>query len=248
LGKILPALYTQQQTSHPRPLGELPTGVAGRIVAIRGGRELSRRLLGLGLRIGSEVRIEHRRGRGLVVSVGEGRIALAGHPNGGKSTLFDAIQALFFKPHSSRDKEVAALRPHAGGAPAVTIEIEADGTRYAVNKRWLQKPAATVHRDGTLIAQADAAEAWIEAQEPRVAAWARANGFSGALGSVLAVPGDDGRIERVLAGWGRPPIDSPRVRAIAAASEPLCLGVTKSGEPRHPLYLPRDAGLIRWPG
>lgn len=78
LVKILPSLYMQQQTSHPRPLGELPPGVTGRIVAIRGGRELSRRLLGLGLRIGSEVRIEHRRGRGLVVSVGEGRIALGG--------------------------------------------------------------------------------------------------------------------------------------------------------------------------
>lgn len=28
-------------------------------------------------------------------------------------------------------------------------------------RQWLQKPAATVHRDGTLIAQADEAEAWI---------------------------------------------------------------------------------------
>ncbi|WP_372674811.1 AAA family ATPase [Aquicoccus sp.] len=79
----------------------------------------------------------------------------------GKSTLFDAIQALFFKPHGSRDKEVKALRPHAGGAPEVTIEIETDDARFTITKRWLQKPAAKVHRGGTLIAQADEAEAWI---------------------------------------------------------------------------------------
>ncbi|WP_397544528.1 AAA family ATPase [Roseovarius salis] len=79
----------------------------------------------------------------------------------GKSTLFDAIQALFFKPYGSRDKEISALRPHAGGAPEVTIELEVDGVRFVVTKRWLQKPAATVHRNGALIAQADKAEAWV---------------------------------------------------------------------------------------
>lgn len=79
----------------------------------------------------------------------------------GKSTLFDALQAVFFKPHGSRDKEVSSLRPHAGGAPEVTIEVETDDGRFSVTKRWFQKPIATVHRDGILVAQADAAEAWI---------------------------------------------------------------------------------------
>ncbi len=79
----------------------------------------------------------------------------------GKSTLFDAIQALFFKPHASRDKDVAALRPHAGGAPEVTVEVETDDGRFVVAKRWFQKPVATVHQDGRLIAQSDEAEAWI---------------------------------------------------------------------------------------
>ena len=41
----------------------------------------------------------------------------------------------------------------------MTIEIEADGRLFSVMKRWLQKPAATVHSDGTLIAQADKGEA-----------------------------------------------------------------------------------------
>ncbi len=79
----------------------------------------------------------------------------------GKSTLFDAIQALFFKPHGSRDKEVSTLRPHAGGAPEVTVTVETDDGCFTITKRWLQKPVATVHRNNTLIAQADEAEAWI---------------------------------------------------------------------------------------
>ncbi|RKF16880.1 chromosome segregation protein SMC [Roseovarius spongiae] len=96
-----------------------------------------------------------------VGEIGDGLNVLCEPNEQGKSTLFDAIQALFFKPHGSRDKEVTALRPHAGGAPQVTIEIEADGRRFTIRKRWLQKPAATVHRDDALIAQADEAEAWI---------------------------------------------------------------------------------------
>lgn len=79
----------------------------------------------------------------------------------GKSTLFDALQALFFKPHGSRDKEVTSLRPHAGGAPEVSVEIETGDGVFSVSKRWFQKPAAKVHHNGSLIAQADEAEAWI---------------------------------------------------------------------------------------
>ena len=62
----------------PIPMADLPVGAAARIAQIRGGRELSRRLLGLGLRLGSEVRVLHHRGGGLVVSSGEARVALGG--------------------------------------------------------------------------------------------------------------------------------------------------------------------------
>ncbi|CUJ83506.1 chromosome segregation protein [Ruegeria denitrificans] len=96
-----------------------------------------------------------------VDDIGDGLNVLSEPNEFGKSTLFDAIQALFFKPHGSRDKDISSLRPHAGGAPEVTIEIETDEGRYSVFKRWLQKPAAMIHRNGTLIAQADEAEAWI---------------------------------------------------------------------------------------
>ncbi|KZY54258.1 MULTISPECIES: AAA family ATPase [unclassified Sulfitobacter] len=96
-----------------------------------------------------------------VTGIGDGINVLSEPNEHGKSTLFDAIQALFFKPFGSRDKEVSALRPHAGGAPEVTIEVETEAGRFALHKRWFQKPLATVHREGKLIAQADEAEAWI---------------------------------------------------------------------------------------
>lgn len=93
--------------------------------------------------------------------IGDGLNVLCEPNEYGKSTLFDAIQAVFFKAHGSRDKDVSALRPHAGGAPEVTIEIETEAGRFTIAKRWFQKPAATVHRGATLVAQSDAAEAWI---------------------------------------------------------------------------------------
>jgi ferrous iron transport protein A len=67
-------------SAHPSliPLSELSLGSAARIAEIRGGRQLARRLLGLGLRLGSEVLVLHHRGSGLVVSHGDTRIALGG--------------------------------------------------------------------------------------------------------------------------------------------------------------------------
>lgn len=93
--------------------------------------------------------------------IGDGLNVLSEPNEHGKSTLFDALQALFFKPHGSRDRDVTSLRPHAGGAPEVTVGIETNEGLFTITKRWLQKPAATVHRNASLIAQADEAEAWI---------------------------------------------------------------------------------------
>lgn len=75
--------------------------------------------------------------------------------------MFDALRALFFVPHGSRGKDIAQLRPHAGGAPEVSAEIETGDGRFQISKRWFSKPEARVLRDGTLIAQADEAEHWI---------------------------------------------------------------------------------------
>ncbi|MEY8842701.1 AAA family ATPase, partial [Cribrihabitans sp. XS_ASV171] len=65
-----------------------------------------------------------------VEGVADGLNVLCEPNEHGKSTLFDAIQALFFKPHGSRDREVASLRPHAGGAPEVRVEVETEEGRF----------------------------------------------------------------------------------------------------------------------
>lgn len=67
-----------QSTIESASLAELPLGTRARITAIDGGRELTRRLLALGLRLGSEVRVEHHRGRARVLAVGPTRVALGG--------------------------------------------------------------------------------------------------------------------------------------------------------------------------
>lgn len=60
------------------PLSDLPLGARGRIAEIRGGRRFTHRLQGLGLRVGSEVEMLHRRHGGVVISVGATRVALGG--------------------------------------------------------------------------------------------------------------------------------------------------------------------------
>ncbi|WP_296898900.1 FeoA family protein [Thiohalocapsa sp.] len=65
-------------STEPIGLDRLPPGVAARLAAIQGGRHLQRKLGALGLRVGSELRVEHRRGRGLVVAAGASRVALGG--------------------------------------------------------------------------------------------------------------------------------------------------------------------------
>ncbi|MGQ9659402.1 MAG: FeoA domain-containing protein [Thermochromatium sp.] len=72
-----PELYRpMSQTPDPLRLTDLPNDIPARLVEIRGGRHLTRRLLGLGLRHGSQLRVVQRRGHGLVLACGEMRIAL----------------------------------------------------------------------------------------------------------------------------------------------------------------------------
>jgi|GEM_PF-509752 len=58
------------------PLTQLPVGGHARIVKVDGGRLLLRRLLSLGLRVGAEVDLVQRRGRGVVVASQGSRVAL----------------------------------------------------------------------------------------------------------------------------------------------------------------------------
>ena len=62
--------------SEPLPLSQLPVGRRMRLVQVRGGQHLRRRLLALGLNIGCEVEIVQRRGGGVVLARGGNRIAL----------------------------------------------------------------------------------------------------------------------------------------------------------------------------
>jgi len=79
----------------------------------------------------------------------------------GKSTLFDALQALFFQPHRTQGKDVRALKPLAGGTPRVEAEVDLPQGRFRIVKQWLSRPMAEIHQGDRLIAKADDAEAWI---------------------------------------------------------------------------------------
>lgn len=53
----------------------------------------------------------------------------------------------------------------------------------------------------------------------------------------------------VVAAWGANPLANRRIREVLPLlnGRPLlCWGVTKTGAPRHPLYLARDTKLMRW--
>jgi ferrous iron transport protein A len=57
-------------------LAKLPVGCRAYIRRIQGGRQMTHRLLGLGLRVGSEIELTQRRGSGVVVANGGARVAL----------------------------------------------------------------------------------------------------------------------------------------------------------------------------
>lgn len=101
--------------------------------------------------------------RARIDGIGDG-IAVLSEPNEfGKSTFFDALQALFFQPHRARSAPVKALQPHSGGAPEAAVELDLPEGRFRLEKRWLGRPMARVlDGSGRLIAQEDEAEAWID--------------------------------------------------------------------------------------
>lgn len=96
-----------------------------------------------------------------ISNIGPGLNVLSTPNENGKSTLFDALQAVFFAPHRSNGKDIKALKPHAGGAPEVTVEVDIPEGRFRIFKRWSSKPAAEVWQGDRLVAKADEAEAWI---------------------------------------------------------------------------------------
>lgn len=61
---------------HSTSLNRIAVGEHVRITRFLGDRKTSRRLLSLGLRVGSELEILHHRGRGVVVANSGNRVAL----------------------------------------------------------------------------------------------------------------------------------------------------------------------------
>ncbi len=60
----------------PTTLLQLPEGAKARITQIQGGRNLTRRLLSLGLRVGSEISVVQQRNKGVVIACNGNRVAL----------------------------------------------------------------------------------------------------------------------------------------------------------------------------
>ena len=100
-----------------------------------------------------------------IADIGPGLNVLAAPNEQGKSTIFDALHALFFfEAKSWKQKEAASLAPHAGGNPEISADIKVDGQSYRISKVFSAKAnqrLATVHRAGHLFKQAEDAEEWI---------------------------------------------------------------------------------------
>ena len=95
--------------------------------------------------------------------IGDGLNVFSAPNEHGKSTVFDALHAVFFKPRTSWDREIRSLAPHVGGDPSVAVEIELADSIYRIEKRWSHRRNgdARIETAGRLIGQADEAEAWI---------------------------------------------------------------------------------------
>ena len=98
--------------------------------------------------------------------MGDGVNVLTAPNEEGKSTSFEALQAVFFAPHNSRSKPVNNLRPYSGGSPRIQVDVDIDGKAYRIDKQFYSGSKAIVTDIETnhIIAQADEAEAWIKDQ------------------------------------------------------------------------------------
>ncbi|NIZ60313.1 leucyl aminopeptidase [Sedimentitalea sp. CY04] len=71
----------------------------------------------------------------------------------------------------------------------------------------------------------DKCKDWLQQQPVFVADWAQANGFTGACGQALLIPGSDGKPDMALAGYGTPSQRARRRFVLAGAAEKLPKGV-----------------------
>lgn len=96
-----------------------------------------------------------------ISGIGPGLNVLSAPNEAGKSTFFDALQAVFFFSHRSFDKKVKPLVPRVGGDPEVTVEFLVEGATWRLSKCWsgsASRKSARLWRDGTLVGQGEEAE------------------------------------------------------------------------------------------
>ncbi|SDX27506.1 DNA repair exonuclease SbcCD ATPase subunit [Albimonas donghaensis] len=187
------------------------------------------------LRLGNVRRFANR---GVAIEgIGDGVNVLSAPNEEGKSTCFDALNALVFVPYTSSAAAAKSLRPHSGGNPLVEAEFEFPDGTFRVAKRWLGAKRALIHDAGSgrLVAQGDDAEAWLSARlpgGPRGPAgllWVAQGGAElgaadrGAREDALAAVA--GEVEALTGG-------RRMVRALARCNEELAALVTATGRPR----------------
>jgi len=81
--------------------------------------------------------------RGVALEGLSGGIDVLAGPNElGKSTLFRALQAVFFENHTTTQKEIERLRPYSGGAPLIEADFEMPQGRWRIRKQFLSGKAA----------------------------------------------------------------------------------------------------------
>ena len=59
---------------------------------------------------------------------------LAGANELGKSTILRALERLFLAKHTAAGRDIERLRPHAGGAPLIEADFEAQGRVWRLRK------------------------------------------------------------------------------------------------------------------
>ena len=87
-----------------------------------------------------------------------GGLDVLAEPNeSGKSTLFKALQALFFEKFSSGKKPIRALRSNSGGVPLIEVDFDCDGVTWRLRKQFLtSKHAVLIRRDTGKVEARDA--------------------------------------------------------------------------------------------
>lgn len=96
-------------------------------------------------------------------NIGDGVNVLSAENEFGKSTSFDALHAVFFQPFSGMPKAIQMLRPYSGGSPQIEVDVETKEGNFRINKQYYAGKRAIITniKTGTIIAQADSAEAWL---------------------------------------------------------------------------------------